>query len=448
MRRLYILLTFLLAATLAPCEAKPFIHPGALNTQPELDFVASMIKKGFQPWSGKFNEVKGIATGNGGDQKANGRKAYAAALAWHYTGEESYAKQAIGVLNGWNSGFPVDNGQYQLQCAWIGALLGPAAELMLTYPGWAAADIAKVRAMFKNTFYPPLNKMSLWNGNVDLTQISAMLSIAVFMEDTTEFNLAITRLNKRNPAYFYLDSDRAQSRLYGGSSDNAWADANGNAPTAWVNGLTQETCRDNDHHAQYAMSAAFEAAEIAWHQGVDIYTPNQARYTAVLELMATQITTGKMQGTCQNNNTTADRFDTWEIGYNHYHNRKGIDLPNTLKAINQEIRPKGQSDWNIFYESLTHVDLPTSTLAVADRPSGFGKVSLTRNGTCEILSNATGSVDVSVVSLNGKRISQSSVSVTAGEARSVSLGLGNASAGIYLVQIRSTEGMTVLKYSK
>jgi hypothetical protein len=126
------------------------------------------------------------------------------------------------------------------------------------------------------------------------------------------------------------------------------------APTQWVNGLTQETCRDNNHHAQYALASALHAAEVAWNQGVDVYGPNAARFTAALELMALQVQSGQMQGTCGNNTTTASLYDTWEVGYNHYHNRMGMNLPNTLGVLTTRVRVNGQSDWNIFFETLTH----------------------------------------------------------------------------------------------
>jgi hypothetical protein len=31
-----------------------------------------------------------------------------------------------------------------------------------------------------------------------------------------------------------------------------------------------------------------------------------------------------------------------------------MDLPHTKLLIDEKIRIKGQSDWNIFYETLTH----------------------------------------------------------------------------------------------
>ena len=82
--------------------------------------------------------------------------------------------------------------------------------------------------------------------------------------------------------------------------------------------------------------------ETAWHQNVDVYTENTYRMTAAMELLASFLNDGSMHGVCGGANTpTADRYDTWEVAYNHYHNRKGIPLPNTLKLIVNQIRPYG-----------------------------------------------------------------------------------------------------------
>ena len=197
--------------------------------------------------------------------------------------------------------------------------------------------------MFKTKFNPVLNENPIWNnGNIDLTMADALLNIAVFCDDAAVFNAGVAKLNKRNPLYFYLTKEGTPSNV------RDWY-----APTKWIDGLTQETCRDNNHHAQFAMAAALQAAEVAWNQGVDVYGQNATRYIATMEVMANQILTGKM-GTCSNDKTTANLFDTWEIGYNHFHNRKGINLPNTLQLLTTKVRVNGASDWNIFYETLTH----------------------------------------------------------------------------------------------
>ena len=68
--------------------------------------------------------------------------------------------------------------------------------------------------------------------------------------------------------------------------------------------------------------------------------------------------TGDMQGTCADNTSTESRFDTWEVAYNHYHNRMGLDLPQTARLIQTQIRPNApRAVWNLVYETLTHAGL-------------------------------------------------------------------------------------------
>jgi hypothetical protein len=360
-----------------------FVHPGAVNSKADLDFVKAKIQANEQPWTTFFNQVKNLAQGgtnaltyiNSNNEDSNtskydAKKAYANALVWYFTDIDTYAQQAIAVLNAWSGlqGFTGGNDQDKLQAGWIGALFGPAAEIMRGYSGWTAADMEDVQDMFERAFYPQLNTASSWNGNVDLTQIDAIMNIAVFNEDEVEFNLGLQRLEKRVPAYFYLASDGRIPAIDGdgGNVNNFWSN-----PTRWVDGLTQETCRDNNHHAQYAMASALHAVEVAWNQGVDVYTPNTKRYMAVMELMATQLLTGSMQGTCPDNITNNDLYDTWEVGFNHYHNRRGLSLPNTEKLIKEQVRIRGWSEWNIFYETLTHADIDYNTPDNDDNLNGI-----------------------------------------------------------------------------
>ena len=85
-----------------------------------------------------------------------------------------------------------------------------------------------------------------------------------------------------------------------------------------------------------------------------MYGENAQRYMAALELLALQLNTGDMQGICSNTKATDDIYATWEVGFNHYHNRKGNQLPNTRRLLEKKIRHLGQSEWNIFHETLTH----------------------------------------------------------------------------------------------
>lgn len=350
-----------------------FVHPGTLDGKAELDYVKAQLANGAEPYLGQFNSMKTVEqlallpapqvnidanSGSADAARDDARRAYGNALAWYLTGDDSYARQAVAYLNGWSGlqTISAKDQQNRLVAGWLGSLFGPAADLMLGYSEWGAADIENMRAMFKRAFYPPLNTASTWNGNVDLHQISAMMAIAVFNEDETEFNLGLTRLAARVPAYFYLASDGKPASIAG---DNGSVNAFWSNPTKWVDGLTQESCRDNNHHAQFGLSGAVGAMETAWHQGVDVYATYRSRMVASMELMALQSSSGSMQGACASDATSSDVFDTWEIGYNHYHARQGIAMPQTWAMISPKVRAhqSNPGSWSIFYETLTHADI-------------------------------------------------------------------------------------------
>jgi hypothetical protein len=362
--------------------SRDFVHPGARESREELDYVKIQIQAGVQPWKAEFDRIKGsslASRGPHGLSNINSRTsdaeisrddaaaAYTQALLWYFTDDVTYAERSIAILNSWAGlqAFVEGSDQDRLQAGWIGSVFAPAAEIMRWYEGWSASDISALQEMFKRAFYPKLNTASSWNGNVDLTQIDAMMAIAVFNEDEAEFDLGLERLRNRVPAYFYLKSDGSRPVPIagdGGNIENFWGN-----PLIWVDGLTQETCRDNGHHAQYGLGSALHAAEVAWHQGVDVYAEFEMRFTAAMELMSTQFTSGSMQGVASDDVPSTSRFNTWEIGYNHYHNRAGVELPKTKQLIEEQIRPAGsRADWNLIYETLTHAELPgnLSTCAV------------------------------------------------------------------------------------
>jgi len=360
----------------ASASAMVFVHPGAIDSRAELDFVKARIGAGDQPWKGEFDRIKasryaargphGLAAINSTGPDARISRddaiaAYAQALLWFFTGDEGYAKGSVAILDSWANlrAFTAGTDQDRLQAGWIGAVFAPAAEIMRLDPAWSPGEVGNLQAMFKRVFYPELNTASRWNGNVDLTQIDAMMAIAVFNEDESEFNLGLGRLKVRIPAYFYLTADGPLPRPMPGDRRDLgriWYH-----PAKWVDGLTQETCRDNDHHAQFALGSALHAAEVAWHQGVDVYTENQARLVPAMEFMAAQLLSGSMQGVSANDSTTHDLYDTWEVGYNHYHNRVGVSLPDTGRLILEQVRTRSErTSWNLDYEPLTHADLPAA----------------------------------------------------------------------------------------
>ncbi len=361
----------LLAMNMASAGAREFVHPGALNNAHDLAFVRERLSSGEQPWAAAFEPVRALATPTTAaprqiDSTKSSRdsevardaaqRTYANALAWAYTGNLLYAHQAVASLDRWSrlDGFVGGTDQDKLVAGWIGVPLAQAAEIMRGCACWAPVDVARMQEMFRRAFYPQLATASRWNGNVDLTQISALMSIAVFNDDAAMFEIGVARMRARAPAYFHLVTDTGVPLLGAVQSvDERWYH-----PAKWVDGLTQESCRDNNHHAQFGMASALQAAEVAWNQGIDIYGENRTRYVATMELLALQMRSRSMQGTCSNDRTSAELLDTWSIGYNHYHVRMGMVLPHTAALLSGPMQARGRSDWNIFHERLTHGSIP------------------------------------------------------------------------------------------
>ncbi|MDB4353976.1 alginate lyase family protein, partial [Akkermansiaceae bacterium] len=373
MRLLFVFLPLVMGLCCA-AHAMEFVHPGGLCSKAELDFVKAQIEKGAEPWKGEFDRLKESGAASRGPHgldfvhseredadvlRDDSIAAYGQALLWYFSGEEVYGQRSVAILNSWSTlkGFTTGTDQDCLQAGWSGAVLGQAAELMRGYAGWRSDDLEAFQLMLRRAFYPKLRRMSTWNGNVDLTQIDAMMVLSVFNEDAELFQEAVERLKVRSKAYFYLKEDGLLPSGIAGDGDDVekfWGN-----PLKWVDGLTQETCRDNGHHAQFGIGSAIHAAEVAWHQGVDVYAENEKRFTAAMELLASQFLAGSMGGVSRDDVPSESRFDAWEMGYHHYHGRRGIELPNTRRLIAEQVRPRAErAVCNLVYDMLTHVDLP------------------------------------------------------------------------------------------
>ena len=105
------------------------------------------------------------------------------------------------------------------------------------------------------------------------------------------------------------------------------------------------------------------AAETARQQGVDLYGEQAKRIMAALEFQA--------QFLPPNNappppNATFHKHPTWEIAYNHYHNRMGFDLPK-MAAVLPGNRPTGVNH-QMAWETLTHAEVGAVGLPPVETP--------------------------------------------------------------------------------
>src|SRR5262249_30732109 len=153
-------------------------------------------------------------------------------------------------------------------------------------------DVQKFSSMLRNVYLPEVGNFTKVNGNWDTSMIEATMNIAIFTDDMPLFQKAVTRWHQRTPAYIYMSSARPPPVQPPGdprpqpSLRGYWY-----TPAKFVDGLTQESCRDLPNkgtqgfgHAQYGVAAIINAAETAQIQGVDLFAAERKRLVAMLEL--------------------------------------------------------------------------------------------------------------------------------------------------------------------
>ncbi len=372
------------------------IHPGILVDQEMLDFVKGKITAGAAPWKAALAMVssddmaslsykaKPRASVDCGassnpdngctDEKNDVIAAYTHALLWIYTGDQKHADKAIEIMNAWSAVLKqhtLDNAQ--LQAAWAAEIFPRAAEIIrYSKAGWSDADAAKFSVMLKTAYLPLVKDGSTRTGNWDTSAIDAAMNIAVFTDDMDEFKKTVALWHARTPAYVYLSSDGAlpvqpprESAKSDSSLKSYWYN-----PKTFVDGLIQETCRDVPNsgtagfgHAQYGVAAIINAAETAGIQGVDLFSAEQKRLSAMLELHAGDLNkypNAVPPGLCSSTIAGVQADPMWEIGYNAYANVLKVPMPETAKLI-QKIRPT-QATHHMAWETLTHGDIGAAGL--------------------------------------------------------------------------------------
>jgi Alginate lyase len=359
----------------------PFRHPGILVNLDQLELVKSKIASATDPWNSAFAATVGTSYASstytpqpiadvdcGPDsnpdigcsaEMSDAIAAYTQALLWVFTGTPSYAQKAIQIMNAWSSVLTEHtNSNAPLQAAWVGSIFPRAAEIIRwTNAGWTPADVSQFEAMLKNVYLPEVvNGAPKENGNWELSMIEASISIGVFLDDQTTFDNAVALWRQRVPAYVYLTTDGPTPVPPPGGDyqtpaelQSFWYD-----PSSYVDGLSQETCRDLGH-VQYGLAAMVHAAETARIQGVDLYSEQAARITAGFELHAQYLDTGGASSPCSGALAAVTPDPTWEIGYNEYANRLSESLPHT-EALLVTIRPT-LADHHMDWETLTHAEV-------------------------------------------------------------------------------------------
>jgi Alginate lyase len=181
------------------------------------------------------------------------------------------------------------------------------------------------------------------------------------------FQKAVSMWRKRVPAYFYLSQDGSLPvpPPLGHKDTKEDLTRYWYGQTVFVDGLAQETCRDFGH-TFYGLAAMINAAEIARHQGIDLYGEEAKRITTAMEFHAAFVLGKPIPQWLGGGRLNIRAGSTWEIAYNHYHNRLGMKLPETEKLILSRARPTGASH-HIIWETLTHASLGSKGLPAIKR---------------------------------------------------------------------------------
>ncbi|KAL8995931.1 MAG: hypothetical protein Q9169_004432 [Polycauliona sp. 2 TL-2023] len=291
--------------------------------------------------------------GNGcHEEREDAMAAYANALAWYYSGTQSYANKAISYMNAWAR--TIKDHTYSnapLQTGWSGASWARAAEIIrYSNAGWSSRDITAFENMLSNVYLPKIIGGSNSNGNWELVMMEAAQGISVFLNDASSYDKTMNKIPRRSTRIRLPDQRRCAQ------VQNYWDQS-----TFPENGIAQETCRDFAHTG-YGIASMSHIAETSKIQGTDLWTTDvgtRIRYAldfhSQFELGA-PVSNWLCGGSVDLKNGKRD-FEITEVGYNALNGILGIAMTNT-GTLTQQNRP------GVVNATSSHMIAPplTSTL--------------------------------------------------------------------------------------
>ncbi|SEQ95553.1 alginate lyase family protein [Lentzea albida] len=378
------LLASLLVPVTAPAQAAPatFVHPGVVVSRPQLDFMRTKVLAGAQPWKLAYDrmlaskyadlnrtpkpravvECGPVSNPNNGctDEREDALAAYTLSLAWYVTRDARYATKAIQIMDAWSNTIrDHTNSNAPLQTAWSASSWPKAAEIIKhVYGNWP--NSARFGTMLRTVYLPEIqNGRANTNGNWELSMMEASIGIAVFLEDRAAYDKAISIFRTRIQAFIYLTSDGALPKTPPGSGIDTRAEiiSYWHNQSTFVDGLTQETCRDFAHTA-YGLSAASHLAETAHIQGQDIWGEIKDRMRHAWGLHTKYQNGEPVPSWLCGGNYSRELGPTPEVSFNALNTRLGIAMANT-KIYTESNRPHATDNLFIAWETLTHAANPS-----------------------------------------------------------------------------------------
>jgi hypothetical protein len=287
----------------------------------------------------KANVLEVVEIGFGGSGRGHdeftgdGKECYKQALAYLTTGRDVYAENCIKIINQWTQKCKEFKGNNApLEAAWGTAVMARSCELLkYTYMKWDKKVEESYKNWVRKLLMPHLRgqtekyglKWGFYN-NWHTSILEAKLQFALLCDDIVLVNECIDEFKKIHSKYLQ------------------------------DNGFTYETLRDSDHNC-FGIAGIINVSEILYNQGIDVYLLRDNLLCKTVELHAGIYACGLIPKEYKREQFNIYKWiqpSSWEIAYNHYKNRKGIQMPNTEVLLNK-IRPCNfELHWG--YDTITH----------------------------------------------------------------------------------------------
>ncbi|KAH0428474.1 hypothetical protein CcaCcLH18_09032 [Colletotrichum camelliae] len=327
---------------------KAFAHPGLLHTAKDFERINGFLKANRTPWTTGWDKlavravadytprpVETLCRGSGSDCTENysllfrdAAAAYANAVHWKISGNETHAEAAGRILDAWSSTLLRIWGSSDkfLASGIYGYQLANAGELLRDWSGWKG--LGALSSMLTNVFYPMNHDFFVRHNdaaidhywaNWDLANMCTMQAIGILSDNATMYNEAV---------------DYFKNGAGNGQIENAIWKIHEEAGSKKPLGQGQEAGRDQGHALlDFAFLGVF--AQQSYNQGDDLfgYLDNRilagaeyaAKYNLGYDVPFANFTNSHGTATVISEAGRGGLRPIWELIYAHYDSIKGLN---------------------------------------------------------------------------------------------------------------------------
>lgn len=311
-------------------DIKSISHPATLFSKKHMQYMKTfpttadpILKRGFErlskaaPLDYAVRVIKNMDIGPHGvgvghkEFTQDSTQCYLHAVLWLITGNDQNATKSCDILMKWSKECEsIKGGNAPLECAWAFPPFTRAAEILkYTWTKWTADHEKTFNAFIDRVGMPALLgryvEIKKWNNNWILTMIECLIQIGLYRNDVAMVNKYAREFITVMPCCIF------------------------------ENGFSTETKRDQCH-LQFQIGSLVQVCEMLFHQGMDLYGLNNNRISKCMEYHAF-ILNGGVPPEVKKEELKDVWFlhCSWEIGYNHYVNRKKMQMPETNKLLSK-----------------------------------------------------------------------------------------------------------------